>query len=394
MPNPANLEALLAHGPWLRRLAVALVDATSADDLVQETWLQTLRNPPSLERSPRPWLARVLRNARFMQQRSDRRREAREARVADASDSDADAPVDDVLARAQQLRIVSELVEDLDEPFRRAILLHFFEERTTADIAAAEGIAPSTARWRIKTGLERLRTTLDRRHDGDRRAWVAALAPGATAMKTTTKVLVLTTVLAASLGAVIVVTRSSAEPAKPDPRATATATAPKAAAIRRFEDRAARDRMVERIDQARRRREAAAESAARSVAPPPQPSRPSRPIEAPAPEDDPPSDPRDEARMQAWDTEIHEHLFPMLSECAAVAGGFKGDLGYEVKLVGEPDVGGVVEEVTVEGRNGTVLDPAIEECFREGAYTFELPPPTDGGYEIVALDVSLNLPGE
>ena len=57
-------EELLAQADWLGALARRLVtDPSGADDVVQETWVSALRNPPERERALRPWLAKVARNA-------------------------------------------------------------------------------------------------------------------------------------------------------------------------------------------------------------------------------------------------------------------------------------------------------------------------------------------
>src|SRR5205814_10341316 len=51
----ATPEELLAHAGWVRALARELVrDASTADDLVQETWLAALRHPPRAGSSMRP----------------------------------------------------------------------------------------------------------------------------------------------------------------------------------------------------------------------------------------------------------------------------------------------------------------------------------------------------
>ena len=47
------------------------------------------------------------------------------------------------------------------------------------EIAREEGVAVSTVHHRIETGLERMRTDLDRTHGGDRRVWASALLPWA-----------------------------------------------------------------------------------------------------------------------------------------------------------------------------------------------------------------------
>jgi len=105
---------------WLRRLAARLVDdPAAADDLVQETWLATLRSPPDPDRAARPWLATVLRNASRQRGRGEGRRRHRERLVARAEDAVVDP------ARHVQDREMGELlrrsVERLPEAQRELL---------------------------------------------------------------------------------------------------------------------------------------------------------------------------------------------------------------------------------------------------------------------------------
>src|SRR5687768_5904430 len=73
-------EELLAQADWLGALARRLVtDPSGADDVVQETWVSALRNPPERERALRPWLAKVARNIARMQHRGEASRRRRES---------------------------------------------------------------------------------------------------------------------------------------------------------------------------------------------------------------------------------------------------------------------------------------------------------------------------
>ncbi len=169
-------ESLLEHATWLRRLAASLVgDRSTADDLVQETWVAALRRPPSSDRPVRPWLARVLRNAARFRWRSDTNRAARET-VAAATDAAAPSG-EELLARHQLQQLLAKLVEQLDEPYRATILLRYAEGLEPIAIARKLGVPASTVRWRVKEALERLRRGLDDAHEGDRKTWLRALAP-------------------------------------------------------------------------------------------------------------------------------------------------------------------------------------------------------------------------
>ena len=60
-PDPApSLESLLQQADWLAALARRLVaDPSTADDLVQDSWVAALRDPPRQESSLRASRARA-----------------------------------------------------------------------------------------------------------------------------------------------------------------------------------------------------------------------------------------------------------------------------------------------------------------------------------------------
>ncbi len=172
--DPAHL---LDHAAWLRSLAASLVgDRATADDLVQDTYAAALRRPPSLDRPVKPWLARVLRNAAKFRWRSEANRSAREISAATVAERETPTSAE-LLERHETQQLLARLVGELEEPYREAILLRFAEGLAPKEIARQLGVPAGTVRWRISEGLARLRTRLDAAHAGDRKAWLAALAP-------------------------------------------------------------------------------------------------------------------------------------------------------------------------------------------------------------------------
>ncbi len=165
---------LLEHHDFLRRLARGLVlDDAAADDLAQETWLQALRVPPRHGDAPRSWLATIARNLARNARRGDVRRRDREAQVAIAEG----APVDERADRGLELQAeVAQALDRLAEPYRTALFLRYFEDRSPAAIATELGVPLETVRSRLKRGLARLRDDLDARHQGQRSAWSLPLA--------------------------------------------------------------------------------------------------------------------------------------------------------------------------------------------------------------------------
>jgi RNA polymerase sigma factor (sigma-70 family) len=164
-----DISELLEHGAWLRRLADYLVRGDDGEELVQETWLAAARRPPDPARPVRPWLAEVMRNVARMRHRGLQRQQQREAAVAQAA---AIPPgTDELLVRVEAQRLATELVMSLDEPYRSTVLLRFYEERSTEDIARLHAVAAGTVRWRLKVAVDRLRSELEGRYQGGRRAW-------------------------------------------------------------------------------------------------------------------------------------------------------------------------------------------------------------------------------
>lgn len=159
---------LIGHAGFVRRLARALArDASTADDLAQETWRTALARVEAA-RGGRPWLARVVRNLARRRWRGESRRSARERRVAR---EEAQPATDAVLARQELLEAVVDALRRLEEPYRATILARFYEGQPPRVIARRDGVPVETVRTRIKRGLARLRGELSR-HEED---WVGAL---------------------------------------------------------------------------------------------------------------------------------------------------------------------------------------------------------------------------
>jgi RNA polymerase sigma-70 factor (ECF subfamily) len=170
-----RIESLLAHRDWVRRVARALTsDEAAASDLEQEAWLRALRDPPREDRGLRAWFGTVLRNTAWNMRRSDRRRRAYEAA---ATSAHAIAPPPDLVAEAELHERVVRLVLDLEEPYRTAMLVRWFEDLPPAAMAGRLAIPVETVRTRLRRALEMLRVRLDRESAGDRRRWVLALGP-------------------------------------------------------------------------------------------------------------------------------------------------------------------------------------------------------------------------
>ncbi len=158
------IEDLLAHEPWLRRIVVDLVDDDEVDDILQETWIAALAERRIAH--PRAWLKRVAHNLAMLRRRSAGRRRKREAAAARA---EALPSTDAIVERLQAHKQLAEAVAELEEPYRTAVLLRYFEDIPPREIAARLGVPASTVRTRLERGLAKVRGRL-RDEGGDVRA--------------------------------------------------------------------------------------------------------------------------------------------------------------------------------------------------------------------------------
>ncbi len=190
--DPRHLgDELAAHAHWVRRLAQSLVhDETTAEDLVQDTWVAALRRPPDDRRALKSWLARVVRTLAWKRQRRATleldgsrtprgdRGAADDTRWIETVASPASGEAADGAALVERLelhRVLAEELSSIREPLRTTLLERYFEGLSAAEIAARSGVPAPTVRWRLQQGLEELRARLDRRF-GERNTWMSALA--------------------------------------------------------------------------------------------------------------------------------------------------------------------------------------------------------------------------
>jgi RNA polymerase sigma-70 factor (ECF subfamily) len=175
VPPVIDLQVLLSEDRGLRRLARRLAaDPDDAEDLVQDAWVAALsaRASGSRPRSTGPWLSGVMRHLWLDWRQGREQRRAREERSARGEA----LPSAGELAGELELRqrVVACLLE-LEEPYRRALTLRFFHDRSLKAIAEAEGVSVTALHERVQRGLARLRARLDREHGGRRSSWSVAL---------------------------------------------------------------------------------------------------------------------------------------------------------------------------------------------------------------------------
>ena len=151
-------EELVAQAGWIRALAGSMLrDAAEADDVAQEACVAALRRGAPTGASFRPWIVHVVRNLLRQVGRGNRNRQHREALAATPEDAPGTS---DLAQRAELNRRLVDLVLQLPEAQRSAVLLHYFSGVSIEAIAAARGIPSATTRSHLFRARRTLRDQL------------------------------------------------------------------------------------------------------------------------------------------------------------------------------------------------------------------------------------------
>jgi RNA polymerase sigma-70 factor (ECF subfamily) len=204
---PLDGAELLVRLSWVRSLARELVrDVHLAEDVAQDAALAALEGGATgrLARvEPRAcgaWLRSVVRRIAALRFREHARRARREELVAAREEQPATV---DVVAQLALHRRVVDAVESLEEPYRAAVLMRFYDGLPPRAIAERLGVPSKTVETRVARGVERVRARLVAQLGGEgdeaRRRLARALAPlllpGAMWMSAKTKLAVAAGVL-------------------------------------------------------------------------------------------------------------------------------------------------------------------------------------------------------
>jgi RNA polymerase sigma factor (sigma-70 family) len=138
-------------------------DAHLAADVAQRVFADLARKAAGLSARPvlSGWLYRSARFAASDVVRSERRRRVREAEAQTMNEITSEPARD---AEWEQLRpVLDEVLSELGEADRDAVMLRFFEGRAFRDVGTALQLSEDAARMRVERALEKLRGTLARR---------------------------------------------------------------------------------------------------------------------------------------------------------------------------------------------------------------------------------------
>lgn len=93
---------------------------------------------------------------------------------------------------------------------------------------------------------------------------------------------------------------------------------------------------------------------------------------------------------------LHNDLIPLVDECLELAREDRPDLAglleLDVEILGDEDIGGVVDALELGQRN-EIVEPALIECVRESLLATTLPPPSQGGRDAISLSLRFDPPG-
>ena len=160
---PPSAEELLRHRSFLEQLVGRLIpDPQAAEDVVQETWLRALQNPPRRRRNLEPWLHTLASN---LARSRWRRRRVEEAAV-DGERLRTSEPAPSAALEAQRAelrRVTVEEVLALREPYRGVVLAVFLHGHGVAEVAERLGRPPNTVQSQLQRAIEQLHERLTRR---------------------------------------------------------------------------------------------------------------------------------------------------------------------------------------------------------------------------------------
>ena len=161
----ADPRTTIAHDEWaatartLRAFVARRVRAVDVDDVTQDILVRVLRTARNGDVGSTPaWLFTVARNAVIDHYRTRRTMTPLPPDVADRPE---DAPTEGPHAALEELaRCLRPAVDQLPEPYRRALVMVDLDGMTQVAAAAAEGISVSGMKSRVQRGRRMLRTRL------------------------------------------------------------------------------------------------------------------------------------------------------------------------------------------------------------------------------------------
>jgi RNA polymerase sigma factor (sigma-70 family) len=155
-------------------------DGSFAQDITQAVFTELARNANSLARHPAlsGWLYTCVRRMSASVRRAEHRRQRREQEAFTMDQLLSSDPADNLWQQSRPL--LDDVMHELSEEDRTAVVLRFFEGRSLKEVGLALGSTENAARMRVERSLERIRSSLSKRGVNSTAATLAAvLATGA-----------------------------------------------------------------------------------------------------------------------------------------------------------------------------------------------------------------------
>lgn len=151
-----------------RFLALRCGDGEEAKDLLQELWVRLSTHATGPIANPRAYLFRMANNLALNHIRSRHRAMLRDRGwlLADGDDRsledrpDPDLPVDERIARRQEVEILRTAIEALPPGARRALRLHRLDGHDQGEVGRIMGISRSGVEKHLAVAMKHLRKTL------------------------------------------------------------------------------------------------------------------------------------------------------------------------------------------------------------------------------------------
>ena len=158
------------HQRAARRLAVALVGASDADDVTRDAFVRAYRSLARFRPDApfRPWLLRIVANQAANHRRGAIRRERRSAFVGSRPQLTRPEP-SEVAEVSDRDRRLAEALDGLPAKDREVLVIRYLLDYSEAETAEVLGCAPGTVKSRTSRALGRLRSHTNITQLGDLR---------------------------------------------------------------------------------------------------------------------------------------------------------------------------------------------------------------------------------